>query len=216
MRIYKNILLKHPLKSLFLALFLNLSVGRSIKEYHWHSFFVFISYCFFGGYVMNAIDLTPLYRNSIGFDRLASLFDSNLTAETVSANYPPYNIEVLEENRYAITLAVAGFTESDIDITVEKSVLKISGHKTKDKEHDSQKHKYLHQGIANRSFERKFNLADYVKVTSANLSNGLLTIALVREIPEAMKPKTIVINQDRSVLEHSIDKSEESDKQKAA
>ncbi|MGH1485849.1 MAG: Hsp20 family protein [Cellvibrionaceae bacterium] len=165
---------------------------------------------------MNAIDLTPLYRNSIGFDRLASLFDNTLGAETVSATYPPYNIEVLEENRYAITLAVAGFTESDIDITVEKSVLKVSGQKAKEKEHDSLKHKYLHQGIASRSFERKFSLADYVEVTSASLSNGLLTIELAREIPEAMKPRTIAINQGKSVLEHSADNAQTNGDKKAA
>ena len=160
---------------------------------------------------MNAIDLSPLYRNSIGFDRLASLFDNTLGADTVSATYPPYNIEVLEENRYAITLAVAGFTESDIDITVEKSVLKVSGQKAKEKERN-----YLHQGIASRSFERKFSLADYVEVTSASLSNGLLTIELAREIPEAMKPRTIAINQGKSVLEHSADNAQTNGGKKAA
>ena len=140
---------------------------------------------------MNTIDLSPLYRNSIGFDRMASLLDNALRTESASPGYPPYNIEVLEENRYAISLAIAGFAESDLDITVEKGVLTVRGGK---RDEDAER-KYLHQGIANRAFERKFNLADHIEVTAADLSNGLLTISLVKEIPEAMKPKTISINQ---------------------
>ncbi|UTA47050.1 Hsp20 family protein [Simiduia sp. 21SJ11W-1] len=153
---------------------------------------------------MNAIDLTPLYRNSIGFDRLAQLLDSALSADTVTSGYPPYNIEELEENRYGITLAVAGFEESELDITVEKGVLTVRG-----KKHKEEDRKYLHQGIANRAFERKFNLADYVKVLGAEMSNGLLTISLVKEIPEAMKPRTITINQRSNVLEHKSDSKRE-------
>ena len=145
---------------------------------------------------MNSIDLTPLYRNSIGFDRLASLLDNALRTD-VAPGYPPYNIEMLGENRYSITLAVAGFEQSELDITVEKGVLTVRGKKGKEEERH-----YLHQGIANRAFERKFNLADYVEVNGANLNNGLLTISLVKEIPEAMKPKTIAINQSGNVLEH--------------
>ncbi|MBB3167532.1 Hsp20 family protein [Simiduia aestuariiviva] len=150
---------------------------------------------------MNAIDLTPLYRNSIGFDRLAQLLDSAMSADTVTSGYPPYNIEELEENRYGITLAVAGFEENELDITVEKGVLTVRGKKQKEEDR-----KFLHQGIANRAFERKFNLADYVQVIGADLSNGLLTISLVKEIPEAMKPRTIAINQRSNVLEHKTDK----------
>ncbi|GLO64131.1 heat-shock protein IbpA [Vibrio sp. MACH09] len=146
---------------------------------------------------MNSIDLTPLYRNSVGFDRLASLLDHALTSETTVGGYPPYNIEVLSENRYAITLAVAGFVQEEIDIQVEKGVLTVHGNKSSDQES-----KYLYQGIANRTFEREFNLADYVEVTDANLSNGLLTITLVEEIPEEMKPKSIAINQSGNILEH--------------
>ncbi|MCE0494690.1 Hsp20 family protein [Vibrio salinus] len=149
---------------------------------------------------MNSIDLSPLYRSSVGFDRLASLIDHALTSDTAVSGYPPYNIEVLNENRYAITLAVAGFVQEELDIQVEKGVLTVRGHKDADKER-----KYLHQGIANRTFERKFNLADYVEVTNADLSNGLLTITLVKEIPEAMKPKTIAINQNSKVLEHKAE-----------
>lgn len=139
---------------------------------------------------MNTIDLSPLYRNSIGFDRMASLLDNALRSESASPGYPPYNIEVLEENRYSISLAIAGFAESDLDISVEKGVLTVRGKKA-----DEVERKYLHQGIANRAFERKFNLADHIEVTDADLANGLLTISLVKEIPEAMKPRTIAINQ---------------------
>lgn len=138
---------------------------------------------------MNSIDLTPLYRNSVGFDRLAALLDSTLKSDSVSTGYPPYNIEVLEENHYAITLALAGFAEEDLDIQVEKGVLTVRGKKTADKQAT-----YLHQGIANRSFERKFNLADHIEVKGANLNNGLLTINLLKEVPEAMKPRSIPIN----------------------
>lgn len=157
---------------------------------------------------MNAIDLTPLYRSSVGFDRLGSLINHALTAESTTSGYPPYNIEVLDENRYAITLAVAGFSQEELDIQVEKGVLSVAGNKaTKDER------QYLYQGIANRTFERKFNLADYVEVTGADLSNGLLTISLKKEIPEAMKPKSIAINQDGNVLEHKAEeKSTKSDK----
>ena len=153
---------------------------------------------------MNSIDLSPFYRNSIGFDRLASLIDNALASDAVTSGYPPYNIEVLDENKYAITLAVAGFEDADLDIKVEKGVLTIRGMKAANEER-----KYLHQGIANRTFERKFNLADYVEVTSADLKNGLLTISLTKEIPEAMKPKTIAINQNDNVIEHQAEDSEE-------
>ena len=153
---------------------------------------------------MNTIDLTPLYRSSIGFDRLGSLLDTALRADQTSAGYPPYNIEVNGENRYGITLAVAGFEREELDIQVEKGVLTVRGKKASDATADR---KYLHQGIATRTFERKFNLADHVEVTGAQLNNGLLAISLVREIPEAMKPKTIAINTDGNVLEHRSDQS---------
>lgn len=139
---------------------------------------------------MNHIDLTPLYRNSIGFDRLASLINHSLNSDTTAPSYPPYNIEELEENRYAITLAVAGFTEDELDIQVEKGILTVRGKKTV-----GQEGKFLHRGIANRAFERKFNLADHIEIVDADLANGLLAIKLKREIPEAMKPRTIAINQ---------------------
>ncbi|CUS47706.1 MAG: molecular chaperone IbpA [Idiomarinaceae bacterium HL-53] len=147
---------------------------------------------------MNTIDLTPLYRNSIGFDRLASMLDNALRGDTGTGGYPPYNIEAKGENQYMITIAVAGFEESELDIQIEKSVLTVRGKKSED---DSER-KYLYQGIAARAFERKFNLAEHVEVTDAELRNGLLNIYLVKEIPEAMKPRSIAIKTNERVLEH--------------
>lgn len=161
---------------------------------------------------MNAIDLTPLYRNSVGFDRLASLIDTALTTETKTSNYPPYNIEVLGENNYTISLAVAGFSQDELDIQVEKGVLSVSGKKEKVQEEP----KYLHQGIPNQTFERKFNLADYVEVTGANLADGLLNIHLIKEIPERMKPKKISINQVDKALEHRKEEKVINNKNEAA
>lgn len=150
---------------------------------------------------MNTIDLSPLYRSSIGFDRFGSLLNTALHSDQTYSGYPPYNIEVTGENRYAITLAVAGFVETDLDIHVEKGVLIIQGKKIE----TDDKHEYLYQGIANRNFERKFMLADYVEVTGANLNNGLLTINLVKEIPEEMKPRRIAINPADNVYELESD-----------
>ncbi|WP_194756071.1 Hsp20 family protein [Aliidiomarina indica] len=146
---------------------------------------------------MNTIDLTPLYRSSIGFDRLASMLDNALRGDTGTGGYPPYNIEATGENRYTITIAVAGFTEDDLDIQIERGVLTVRGKKA-DEEKDRN---YLYQGIAARSFERKFNLAEHVEVVDAELSNGLLNIQLVKEIPEAMKPRSIEIKRG-TALEH--------------
>ncbi len=148
---------------------------------------------------MKTIDLSPLYRSSIGFDHLASMLEGAFHTDQTSVGYPPYNIEVMDDNRYAITLAVAGFSQEELNIQVEGGVLTIRGKK----KGNDQKRDYLYQGIATRTFERKFNLADYVEVTNANLSNGLLTIGLVREIPEAMKPKHIAIESDESnIIDH--------------
>ena len=146
---------------------------------------------------MKSIDLSPLYRSSIGFDNLANMLDSTLTKDASVPAYPPYNIEVLDENRYAITLAVAGFTQSELDIQVDSGVLSICGNKA-----DKSKKQFLHQGIANRTFERKFNLADHIEVINADLTSGLLTISLKKEVPEALKPKTIAINSNEDVLDH--------------
>jgi molecular chaperone IbpA len=144
---------------------------------------------------MNSLDLSPLYRNSIGFDRLTSLLDNARNIDANVSGYPPYNIEAIDENRYAITLAVAGFERGELDLMVEKGVLYVRGIKAQKEERH-----YVHQGIANRAFERKFNLADHVEVTGADLSNGLLTISLVREVPEEMKPRSIPISDGGTLL----------------
>jgi len=155
---------------------------------------------------MATIDLTPLYRSTVGYDRLASLLDSALRGDQSTSAYPPYDIEMHDDNRYSIRLAVAGFEKNELDIQVEKGVLTVRGRKAKDDDTGQ----YLYQGIANQPFERQFNLAEYIEVTGADLNNGLLTINLVKEVPEAMKPKTIAINQPESnVIEHQADEAKE-------
>ena len=152
------------------------------------------------------IDFSPLYRSTVGFDRFANLLDAALRTDSTSASgYPPYNIESTDENNYAITLAVAGFAEDELEIEVEKGVLSVRGVKTAN---EKDQHNYLYKGIATRNFERKFNLADFVEVKGANLSNGLLTVSLLKRIPEEMKPKRIAINGDNDkVIEHKKDNS---------
>jgi len=140
---------------------------------------------------MRTFDFTPLYRSTIGFDHLTSLLDAVTQREQSQPSYPPYNIELLEKDKYRITMAVAGFVEDELDIQSEKQTLTVRGKKAE--EGDKQRN-YLHQGIAGRNFERVFQLADHVKVTGASLNNGLLDIELAREIPEAMKPRQIAIN----------------------
>jgi len=136
---------------------------------------------------MTRIDFSPLFRSSVGFDRLADMLDAANRSE--QPNYPPYNIELVDENAYRISMAVAGFEESELDIEIEKNSLKVTGTKA-----EANKGKnFLHHGIAERNFERKFQLADHVRVTGAQLLNGLLHIELLREIPEAIKPRKIAI-----------------------
>ncbi len=147
------------------------------------------------------IDLTPLYANTVGFDRFGSLLDAALSNDRQTAGYPPYDIELVGENKYSITLAVAGFMESEVDVQVEKGVLSISG-KKEDSRKDS---RYLHRGIATRSFERKFNLADHVEVVNAQLDNGLLKVSLVKEIPEAMKPRKIPVGSSTPAIENAVE-----------
>lgn len=139
---------------------------------------------------MRTFDLTPLYRSAIGFDRLARLLNDAQRNETTS--YPPYNIELLSEDSYRIVMAVAGFAESELEIETEHQSLRVAGRKTRS-EKPEQEITYLHQGIAARDFEHKFQLADHVKVTTAKLENGLLNIQLVREVPEALKPRKVQI-----------------------
>jgi molecular chaperone IbpA len=138
---------------------------------------------------MRNFDLAPLYRSTVGFDRLFSLLDRPGNFEVPT--YPPYNIERTGENAYRVTVAVAGFTENDLSIEVKENALTIRGEKQVGKSEDAGE--VLHQGIASRAFERRFQLADHVEVKGATLENGLLHVDLVREIPEAMKPRQIPI-----------------------
>lgn len=139
---------------------------------------------------MREFDLSPLFRSSVGFDRMARLLD-NLATENTSS-YPPYNIEKLSEDSYQISMAVAGFSEADLDVEVQDNQLKISGRHNANEDVESQRI-FLHRGIAERAFERRFSLADYIKVEGAKLENGLLHVKLAREVPEAKKPKNIPI-----------------------
>ncbi|KQS84680.1 molecular chaperone [Methylobacterium sp. Leaf361] len=136
---------------------------------------------------MRQFDLAPLYRSTVGFDRLFSALDQFASAEA-APTYPPYNIERTGENAYRITVAVAGFTESDLSIEVRENALTLKGERKAEGRAE-----FLHQGIAARAFERRFQLADHVQVTGAALENGLLHIDLVREVPEAKKPRRIEI-----------------------
>ncbi len=136
---------------------------------------------------MRNVDFSPLYRNAIGFDRLLNLMETG-SAKNSSGGYPPYNIEQKDENNFRITMAVAGFAEQQLDLTQNENMLIVKGER---KEQENKN--YVYQGIAERDFERKFQLADYVKVTGASMENGLLHIDLVREIPEAMQPRKIAI-----------------------
>lgn len=137
---------------------------------------------------MRTFDLSPLFRSSIGFDHIASMLDA-ASRNDQGNGYPPYNIEVTGEDQYRITLAIAGFSADELSVESESNTLKIRG----TKEAPTDQRNYLHQGIAARNFERRYQLADYVKITDAQIENGLLHIDLVREIPEAMKPRKITI-----------------------
>lgn len=140
---------------------------------------------------MRTIDFTPLYRSAVGFDRLATLLES--AARTSQENgWPPYNIETTGENAYRIEIAVAGFKPDELNIEVKENLLTVTGRKTANDAAGAER-TYLHRGLAERDFERRFQLADYVVVTEAGLDNGLLSISLKRELPEALKPRRIEI-----------------------
>lgn len=141
---------------------------------------------------MRTFDLSPLFRTTVGFDRLNQMLDAAQSVDG-SAGYPPYNIEKLDEDSYRVTMAVAGFAEDDLDVTAKDNVLVISG-RIETKEPNGQR--YLHRGIATRAFERRFELADHIHVTGARLENGLLHLDLAREVPEEMKPRKIAIATD--------------------
>ncbi|QIE57538.1 Hsp20 family protein [Pikeienuella piscinae] len=146
---------------------------------------------------MRNFDLTPLYRSTVGFDRFASMLDQVLTQESAQPGYPPYNIEKTGDDAYRITLAVAGFAMGDLDIEAREGVLVVKGGKAPADGDDAPV--YLHRGIAERSFERRFQLADHVNATGAALENGLLHIDLVRELPEALKPRRIEIGGRKAI-----------------
>jgi molecular chaperone IbpA len=137
---------------------------------------------------MRTIDLSPLYRSLVGFDRLADQLDAAARNEAASG-YPPYNIERTDENAYRIEIAVAGFKPEELNVEVKENLLTVTGRKAANDEAKQ----YLHRGLAERNFERKFQLTDYLVVVDADLSNGLLSIALKRELPEALKPRTVEI-----------------------
>lgn len=138
---------------------------------------------------MRAFDPTPLFRASVGFDRIADLMDRVLAAEPAQPSYPPYNIEKTDENAYRITVAVAGFTAEELTVEVKENALVIAARKAEDESGRT----YLHRGIATRAFERRFHLADHVRVSGATHADGMLHVDLIREIPEALKPRRIEI-----------------------
>ena len=138
---------------------------------------------------MDRFDFAPLFRSTIGFDRLARIADAATRVDNTALSYPPYNIEKTGEDAYRLTMAVAGFGQDELDITVHENTLIVTGKGHKDDENG----RYLHRGIARRAFERRFSLAEHLKVTGASLDNGLLHVELVREVPEAMKPRQIKI-----------------------
>jgi molecular chaperone IbpA len=139
---------------------------------------------------MDPFDFSPLFRSTIGFDRLTRLLDSATRVDSAALAYPPYNIEKTGEDAYRLTMAVAGFSRDEIDVTVHENALTVTG-KAKNGEDEG---RYLHRGIARRAFERRFSLADHIKVTGASLDNGMLHVDLVHEVPEAMKPRNIEIS----------------------
>lgn len=138
---------------------------------------------------MRTLDLSPLFRSSIGYDRLSRLMDAALRTDDAQFSYPPYNIEQAGEDSYRITMAVAGFSDEEITITAQDNQLLVTGKPAKEETPKN----YLYRGIAGRAFERRFELADHIRVTGASLVNGLLHVDLKREVPEAMKPRTIKI-----------------------
>jgi molecular chaperone IbpA len=148
---------------------------------------------------MRAFDFAPLYRSTVGFDRLFSTLDQLSGVEGSVPSYPPYNIARTDENTYRISVAVAGFTDADLSIEAKENTLTIHGEKQTSNEEKTSE--VLYQGIAARAFERSFQLADYVQVKGASLENGLLHVDLVREIPEAMKPRAIPITSSSKILE---------------
>ncbi|MEC8040511.1 MAG: Hsp20 family protein [Pseudomonadota bacterium] len=151
---------------------------------------------------MRSFDFAPLYRASVGFDQIADMMDRVFTNDAPQPSYPPYNIEKTDENAYRISIAVAGFSESDLTVEVKENALIIAARKGEKGDKAAQ---YLHRGIATRAFERRFTLADHVRVTGATHQDGLLHIELTREVPEALKPRRIAITTGAAVEKDVVD-----------
>jgi molecular chaperone IbpA len=148
---------------------------------------------------MDRFDFSPLFRSTIGFDRMARLVDAASRVDGAALAYPPYNIEKTGEDAYRLTMAVAGFSPDEVDVTVQESSLLVTGKSKKDEDEG----RYLHRGIARRAFERRFSLADHIKVVGASLDHGMLHVDLVREVPEAAKPRKIEISSGQpQAVEH--------------
>ncbi|WP_458791675.1 Hsp20 family protein [Yoonia sp. MH D7] len=152
---------------------------------------------------MRNFDLTPLYRATVGFDQIADMLDRTLAADAGTATYPPYNIEKTDDDAWRISLAVAGFVDNDLAIEVKDRNLHVTARKA---DEDESSKTYLHRGIATRAFERRFHLADHVRVTGATHEHGMLHIDLTREVPEALKPRRIEIKQSRKSDANLIEK----------
>ena len=152
---------------------------------------------------MRSFDLTPLYRATVGFDQVADLMDRVLTDNVAAQTYPPYNIEKTADDAWRISIAVAGFADEDLSVEVRDSALIVTARKAEDDE--SRERKFLHRGIATRAFERRFALADHVKVTGASHADGMLHIDLVREVPEALKPRRIEIAKGQTVEAKAVE-----------
>jgi molecular chaperone IbpA len=150
---------------------------------------------------MRTFDFAPLYRATVGFDQIADLMDRVLTNEGSQPSYPPYNIEKLDHDAYRISIAVAGFSASDLTVEVRENALIVSARKAE----DEQERTYLHRGIATRAFERRFHLADHVQITGATHVDGMLNIDLVREVPEALKPRQIEISSAKQIEKDVVD-----------
>lgn len=151
---------------------------------------------------MRSFDFAPLYRASVGFDQIADMMDRVFTNDAPQPSYPPYNIEKTDENAYRISIAVAGFSEADLTVEVKENALIIAARKGEKEDGERQ---YLHRGIATRAFERRFTLADHVRVTGATHADGLLHIELSREVPEALKPRRIAISSGQAVEKDVLD-----------
>ncbi|WP_299153871.1 Hsp20 family protein [uncultured Tateyamaria sp.] len=149
---------------------------------------------------MRTYDFAPLYRATVGFDQIADLMDRVTATEATTNSYPPYNIEKTDEDAYRISIAVAGFSETDLSVEVKEKSLIVSAKKVEDEGHT-----YLHRGIATRAFDRKFHLADHVVVTGASHADGMLHIDLVKEVPEALKPRQIRISSQKAIETDVVD-----------